>query len=131
LHWVAVAEPLGKRAALAAPAVEVATQTLPVALELLGKDLLEATALEQVASPILPLAAEVEQQPLESAELSTVCKVLVAQAQTYFRLGQPLHQRALQVSMPAGAAAGCQARFLQQGPPVVQAVAVAGVRLEV
>ena len=131
MHWVAVAEPLGKLAARAALAVEVATRPLLAALELLVKDLLEVTVLERAAPAILRAVEVAAQQPLESVALSTVFVALAAQAQTYFQLGQPLHQRAIQVTMPAGAAAGCQARFLQQGPPAVQAVAVVGVRLEV
>jgi hypothetical protein len=131
LHWVAVADPLGKLAAQVALAVGVATTIQLAALELLVKDLLEVTVLGRVESPILRLVEAAAQQPLESAVKSTVCEVSVAQAQTYFQLGQPLHQRAIQVTMPAVEVAGHQARFLQQGPPVVQEGAVVGVRLEV
>jgi len=128
---VGAAEPLGKLAAQAALAVEVATRALLAALELLGKDFLAVTAMEQAESPIFREEVAVEQQLPESMAFSKVCAGMVVQDQTHFRLGQPLHQLALLVTMPAEAGAGHQARLLQQGPPAVLEVAVAAVLQEV
>jgi hypothetical protein len=113
LHWAAVAEPLGKLAALAALAVEVATRALPAALELLGKDFLAVTAMEQAESPIFREEVAVEQQLPESMAFSKVCAVLVAQVQTHFRLGQTLHQLAFLVTMLAEVAAGHRVRLVR------------------